>query len=86
MKPDAPSAEVDVLQLIAAGNANKQIAAQFSIAEDIVKGRIKNIVSKLGGNDRTHAANDRRKTRKYSFLGNSKESREIQCRNHGRSL
>ena len=48
--------EVEVLRLIAAGNANKQIAAQLSITEDTVKGRVKNILSKLGANDRTHAA------------------------------
>ena len=49
-------AEVAVLQLIAAGNANKQIAAHLSITEETVKGRVKNILSKLGANDRTHAA------------------------------
>jgi DNA-binding NarL/FixJ family response regulator len=49
-------AEVDVLRLIAAGNANKEIAAQLSITEETVKGRVKNILSKLGANDRTHAA------------------------------
>ena len=49
-------AEVVVLRLIAAGNANKQIADQLSITEDTVKGRVKNILSKLGANDRTHAA------------------------------
>jgi DNA-binding NarL/FixJ family response regulator len=48
--------EVAVLQLIAAGNANKRIAAQLSITEETVKGRVKNILSKLGANDRTHAA------------------------------
>jgi DNA-binding NarL/FixJ family response regulator len=48
--------EVAILQLIAAGNANKQIAAQLSITEETVKGRVKNILSKLGANDRTHAA------------------------------
>jgi DNA-binding NarL/FixJ family response regulator len=47
---------VDILRLIAAGNANKQIAEQLSITEDTVKGRVKNILSKLGANDRTHAA------------------------------
>jgi DNA-binding NarL/FixJ family response regulator len=50
------AAEVEVLKLIAAGNANKQIAAQLSITEETVKGRVKNIFSKLGANDRTHAA------------------------------
>jgi DNA-binding NarL/FixJ family response regulator len=49
-------AEVEVLRLIAAGNANKKIAAQQSITEESVKGRVKNILSKLGANDRTHAA------------------------------
>jgi len=48
--------EVDVLRLISAGNANKQIAAELSITEETVKGRVKNILSKLGANDRTHAA------------------------------
>ena len=42
--------------MIAAGNANKQIARQLSISEDTVKSRVKNILSKLWANDRTHAA------------------------------
>jgi len=49
-------AEIEVLRLIAAGNANKQIAAQLKITEETVKGRVKNILSKLDANDRTHAA------------------------------
>ena len=49
-------AEVDVLRLIAAGNANKQIADRLSISEETVKRRVRNILSKLGANDRTHAA------------------------------
>jgi len=49
-------AEVDVLRLIATGNANKEIGAKLSITEETVKGRVKNILSKLGANDRTHAA------------------------------
>jgi DNA-binding NarL/FixJ family response regulator len=48
--------EIDVLRLIAAGNANKQIADILSVAEETVKGRVKNILSKLNANDRTHAA------------------------------
>jgi DNA-binding NarL/FixJ family response regulator len=48
--------EISVLRLIAQGNANKQIADQLSITEETVKGRVKNILSKLGANDRTHAA------------------------------
>ena len=49
-------AEVRVLRLIAEGNANKEIAAQLSISEETVKGQVRNILSKLGANDRTHAA------------------------------
>jgi DNA-binding NarL/FixJ family response regulator len=49
-------AEIDVLRLIAAGHANKQIANQLSITEDSVKGRVKSILSKLGATDRTQAA------------------------------
>ena len=49
-------AEIDVLRLIAEGNANKEIAARLSITEETVKGRVRNILSKLGASDRTHAA------------------------------
>jgi len=47
--------EVDVLRLIAGGNANKEIAAQLAITEETVKGYVKNILAKLGAKDRTHA-------------------------------
>jgi DNA-binding NarL/FixJ family response regulator len=47
--------EIDVLRLVAGGNANKQIAAQLSLTEETVKSHIRNILSKLGANDRTHA-------------------------------
>ena len=48
-------AEISVLRLIADGNANKQIADRLSISEETVKSRVKNILSKLDANDRTHA-------------------------------
>jgi DNA-binding NarL/FixJ family response regulator len=44
------------LKLIAGGNANKEIAVQLHISEESVKGYVKNILLKLGANDRTHAA------------------------------
>ncbi len=47
--------EIEVLRLIAAGNANKEIAARLSVTEETVKSRVKNILDKLGANDRTHA-------------------------------
>ena len=49
-------AEIRVLRLIAEGNANKEIAAQLSVSEETVKGQVRNILSKLSANDRTHAA------------------------------
>ena len=47
--------EISVLKLIAGGNANKEIAAQLHLTEESVKGYVKNILFKLGANDRTHA-------------------------------
>jgi len=47
--------EVEVLRLVAAGNANKIVAAQLSISEETVKGHVGTILAKLGANDRTHA-------------------------------
>jgi DNA-binding NarL/FixJ family response regulator len=47
--------EIDVLRLIFGGNANKLIADRLSISEETVKGHVKNILSKLGASDRTHA-------------------------------
>ncbi len=52
---DLTSREIDVLRLIATGNANKEIACRLSIAEDTVKSHVTNILAKLGANDRTHA-------------------------------
>ena len=47
--------EIDVLRLIAGGHANKLVADQLGITEETVKGHVKNILSKLGATDRTHA-------------------------------
>src|ERR1700730_5110455 len=52
---DLTSRELDVLRLIAAGNANKEIGGQLSITEETVKSHVTNILAKLGANDRTHA-------------------------------
>jgi len=49
-------AEIDVLRLIAAGKANKQIDDQLGVTEFTVKSRVQNILSKLGASDRTQAA------------------------------
>ena len=47
--------EVEVLRRIAAGGSNKLIAAQLFLSEDTIKSHIRNIMSKLSANDRTHA-------------------------------
>jgi len=49
-------AEIRVLRLIAEGNANKEIASHLSLSEETVKGHVRNVLSKLGAKDRTHAA------------------------------
>ena len=47
--------EIDVLRLVAAGNANKEVGALLSLTEVTIKSHMKNILAKLGANDRTHA-------------------------------
>jgi DNA-binding NarL/FixJ family response regulator len=47
--------EIDVLLRVAGGSANKMIAVDLKISEETVKAHMKNILSKLGANDRTHA-------------------------------
>ena len=47
--------EVEVLRLIARGNANKEIAAQLGSSEETIKSRVKSILGKLGASDRTQA-------------------------------
>ncbi len=52
---DLTARELEVLCLIRDGHKNKQIANELSISENTVNFHIKNIVGKLGANDRTHA-------------------------------
>jgi DNA-binding NarL/FixJ family response regulator len=47
--------EIQVLQEVAAGNANKVVALHLKVSEETVKAHMKSILSKLGANDRTHA-------------------------------
>jgi DNA-binding NarL/FixJ family response regulator len=47
--------EIEVLQHIAGGNRNRDIAARLFIAEETVKVHIKHIMEKLGASDRTEA-------------------------------
>lgn len=52
---DPTDRELEVLRLIRDGYRNKQIADKLAIAETTVNFHIKNLVAKLGANDRTHA-------------------------------
>jgi DNA-binding NarL/FixJ family response regulator len=47
--------EVEVLRRVATGTANKVIAFELTVSEATVKAHMKNILAKLGANDRTHA-------------------------------
>jgi DNA-binding NarL/FixJ family response regulator len=47
--------ELEVLKCVAAGNSNRAVASMMYLSEDTVKSHMKNISSKLGANDRTHA-------------------------------
>ena len=52
---DLTPREFEVLELIRDGHRNKQIADRLGIAEATVNFHIKNLVGKLGANDRGHA-------------------------------
>jgi DNA-binding NarL/FixJ family response regulator len=47
--------EIEVLELVAAGNSNREIGAHLAITEETIKAHMKRIIAKLGANDRTHA-------------------------------
>ncbi len=52
---DLTAREIEVLNQIAGGNRNKDIAEKLFITEETVKVHIKHIMDKLGANDRTQA-------------------------------
>lgn len=47
--------EIEVLREVSAGRANKQVAAKLNLSEETVKTHMRNILSKLNAQDRTHA-------------------------------
>jgi len=53
---DLTAREVEVLERILAGRANKEIATDLNISEATVKSHVNSLLSKLGVDDRTHAA------------------------------
>jgi DNA-binding NarL/FixJ family response regulator len=52
---DLTTREVEVLRSISMGRSNKAVASALYISEDTVKGHVRNVLSKLQANDRTHA-------------------------------
>ncbi|TDR45009.1 LuxR family two component transcriptional regulator [Tahibacter aquaticus] len=47
--------ELAVLQLVATGHSNKEIAEKLTVADDTVKARLQSAMVKLGASDRAHA-------------------------------
>jgi two-component system NarL family response regulator len=54
-KPDLSPREFQVLELVARGRSNKQIAYELQIAEHTTKNHVNNILAKMGAQDRTEA-------------------------------
>jgi len=54
-RPGLTAREIDVLQSVATGLRNKEIAFELGISEATVNAHIKHILEKLGASDRTHA-------------------------------
>ena len=50
--------ELEVLELLARGMSNKQIAHELKVADDTAKNHIKSILRKMGAQDRTQAATE----------------------------
>ena len=56
-RPALTPREIDVLELVAEGLRNKEIASSLGLSETTVQVHVKNILSKLRVNDRTAAVN-----------------------------
>jgi DNA-binding NarL/FixJ family response regulator len=54
-RPDITAREIEVLQLIASGFKNKEVAHRLAVSEATVNAHIKHILEKLNASDRTHA-------------------------------
>jgi two-component system NarL family response regulator len=54
-RSDVSAREIEVLQLIAVGMKNKEIAHELGISESTVQAHVKHILEKLHASDRTHA-------------------------------
>jgi len=54
-EPALTNREIEVLQLVARGLRNKEIAAELKISEETAQSHVKNILAKLSVHDRTEA-------------------------------
>jgi len=54
-RPGLTAREIEVLQLVASGMRNKEIAFQLGVSEATVNAHVKHILEKLNASDRTHA-------------------------------
>jgi DNA-binding NarL/FixJ family response regulator len=54
-QPSLTEREIQVLNLVAQGMRNKEIAAQLNISDETAQGHVKNILAKLSVHDRTAA-------------------------------
>lgn len=54
-RSDLTSREIQVLEFVAAGMRNKEIAHQINVSEATVNAHVKHILQKLNAADRTHA-------------------------------
>jgi DNA-binding NarL/FixJ family response regulator len=54
-EPILTAREVEVLQLVAEGLRNKEVADRLALSEDTVKMHLRNLMQKLEVSDRTHA-------------------------------
>jgi len=54
-RPDLTAREIEVLQLIASGLRNKEVAYKLDVSEATVNAHVKHILAKLSATDRTNA-------------------------------
>ena len=54
-RPGLSPREVEVLEFVAGGMKNKEIAFQLGVSEATINAHVKHILEKLGASDRTHA-------------------------------
>lgn len=55
-RPRLSEREIEILELVAEGKSNKEIAAAFGLAETTIKTHLARLMGKLGVDDRTAAA------------------------------